>query len=626
MKSILLGSIKSKLVVMFLVIALVPVVILGAVAYMFSKATLTKQITQDFDAISNGKEQAVVQYLIGAKRALAVYGHAKTIIDGLRNINNKTISSPQAIKELNDYVEERIKINPLVQEFIIMDNRGKVIASTEEKEMGIDKSQDPYFTGALQKDFFIKDVYQSKTTGKIGFVASMAVKDLKTGEFVGVFAERINLQVLNEILANRMGLGETGENYLVNKDGVMITDSRFYKDLSLSQKVDSEPVRFFFTNKKDNAGVYQDYRKSLVLGSVSGEQLNKAFDYLGWVVVSEMDAKEAFAPAAQLGGIILLIMLITVILVIIFALTVSNNIANPIKKLAGVANTISGGDLTSEISIDNKDEIGQLAASFNTMQLNLKEIMSKIRDAANQITSASSEILAASQQQAAGAREQSAAVSETTSASKELSKSAEQVGENIKRVSEVAAHAMIGMAKIKEAIGKTGQIIASLSEKSQKIGKITEVIDDVADQTNLLAVNAAIEAARAGEEGKGFTVVADEIRKLADSTAKSTKDITALIEIIQHEMSNVIMSMETSVTSVDEETKLSQESAERAKEISMGTTQQVAGSKQIADAMSNIDEAMKQIAQSSQQSQVAVKQLTGLAQDLKNVSGKFKIE
>ena len=242
-----------------------------------------------------------------------------------------------------------------------------------------------------------------------------------------------------------------------------------------------------------------------------------------------------------------------------------------------------------------------------------------LTNASGQIGSASSEILAATQQQAAGAREQSAAVSETTAASKELSKSAEQVGDSIKRVLEVATHALSGMAKIKGAIGKTGQIITSLNEKSQKIGKITEVIDDVADQTNLLAVNAAIEAARAGEQGRGFTVVADEIRKLADSTAKSTKDITALIEVIQHEMSNAIMSMETSIVSVDEESKLSQESAERSEEIAMSATQQISGSKQIAEAMSNIDEAMKQIAVSAQQSQVAVKQLTDLGKALKDM-------
>jgi len=245
--------------------------------------------------------------------------------------------------------------------------------------------------------------------------------------------------------------------------------------------------------------------------------------------------------------------------------------------------------------------------------------VNSLSNAVNQITSAGNEILAASQEQASGAREQSSAVAETTSAAKELSLTSEQVGDSIKRVSVAATHALAGMAKIKEAVAKTSAMITSLGEKSQQIGKITELIDDVADQTNLLAVNASIEAARAGEQGRGFTVVADEIRKLADSSAKSTKDITALIEIIQHEMSNSVMAMETSVTSIDEEAKLASETADSAKEIAMSTTQQISGSKQIADAMSNIDEAMKQIAAGAAQSQAAVKQLTGLAEELKKL-------
>jgi len=168
-------------------------------------------------------------------------------------------------------------------------------------------------------------------------------------------------------------------------------------------------------------------------------------------------------------------------------------------------------------------------------------------------------------------------------------------------------------------------MVTSLGERSQKIGKITELIDDIADQTNLLAVNASIEAARAGEQGKGFTVVADEIRKLSDSTAKSTKDITDLVELIQHEMTNSIMAMESSVKSVDEEAKLAQQTAERSKEIAMSANQQISGSKQISDAMLNIDEAMKQVAAGAQQSQAAVKQLTDLAKSLGALVGKFKV-
>ena len=297
----------------------------------------------------------------------------------------------------------------------------------------------------------------------------------------------------------------------------------------------------------------------------------------------------------------------------------------PLNSLAAAADQIAHANLTQEVKVRSNDEIGRLAASFNHMMAGLKNIIKKVQEATSQITVASNEILAASQQQAATAHHQSSAVAETTTAAKELSATSVQVGESIRKVSQVAAHALTGMSKIKEAISKTHHMLIALGEKSQEIGKITGVIDDVADQTNLLAINAAIEAALAGEQGRGFTVVASEIRKLADSTAQSTQDITALIALIQHEISDAIRSMEQSVQGVDEETSLARQTTEKTKEIEMSANLQVSGFKQIAESMMSIDEAMKQIAVGAQQSQISGRRLSELAGELKTLASKFQL-
>ena len=610
-------SLKSKLLVIFLVISLVPLVLGAIIAYNVSSVALKSEIFNHLGSVTDSRANHIADYI--SNELIIIAGLARG-----SKLEAEFEKSAPALEALQDVITRDISRFPMFAEIFIMDASGKIIATSDKAHLDLDKSNDEYFTGALSGKPHFKSVYKSSLTGKIGYSVSAPIIHKGTGKIVGVYAARADMAKLNKISTDDTGMGRTGELYLVNEDGFIVTASRLTgESVILNQKAINEAVQQAFTGK-DVLGIFTDYRGQKVLGHYAIDEDITKVTGKRFCVVAEIDAGEVMAPLKKLSSTLVLITMFFAAVVVFISMAVSKKISDPIKAISVVALKVASGDLAVSIPVIGEDEIGQLASSFNTMTSNLNAIVTKLRASVSQITSASSEILAASQQQAAGAREQSAAVSETTSAARELSKSAEQVGDSIKRVSEVATHALAGMAKIKEAMAKTGEIITSLSEKSQKIGKITEVIDDVADQTNLLAVNAAIEAARAGEQGRGFTVVADEIRKLADSTAKSTKDITALIELIQHEMSNAIMSMETSVNSVDEESKLSQESAERSKEISMSTTQQVAGSKQIAEAMSNIDEAMKQVAIGAQQSQVAVKQLTELSKELKVLTEKMK--
>lgn len=625
MANLLKKSLKVRVFVIFLAVAIVAVSVLGFIAYFAGENILQRQILDSYKNISNSREGEIMMVLEEAKTEFSLLTGDYHVRELTEKIVKNDPDAQRSLQELTAYIKNFLSVSKNSYEYFIVDMRGKILASTEEAHVGVDRTKDEYFING-QKGLYIKDVNKSDLTGQVGFVVAGPLQAVHSGEPLGVFCIRRNLSQMNAIIANHEGMGETGDIYVVNKDGYIFTNSLFDAEEALKKKIETEPVRLWQSQRKEFTGLYRGFTGQMVLGSAHGSDLAKATGDLGWLLIAKIDAQEAFLPIRKLGLTILLIGLMISILVALIAYRIAAGIVNPITVIAQVARRVGEGDLTQNVAETSaQDEIGNLATGFRSMITGLRSILMKVQETTGQITASGTEILAASQEQASAAREQSSAVAETTSAAKELSTTSESVGESIKKVAQVAAHAMAGMAKIKESIDKTNGMLNSLGEKSQKIGKITDLIDDVADQTNLLAVNASIEAARAGEQGRGFTVVADEIRKLADSTAKSTKDITSLIELIQHEMSNAIMSMEQSIQSVDEEARLAQQTTEKTKEIAMSTHQQISGAKQIADAMMNIDETMKQVATGAQQSQAAVKQLMAMAGELNHLAAKFKL-
>jgi methyl-accepting chemotaxis protein len=312
------------------------------------------------------------------------------------------------------------------------------------------------------------------------------------------------------------------------------------------------------------------------------------------------------------------------------------------QKLMVEMNRFAEGDLTVEIIPEKEDDIiGKIFNQFNQVVKNIKAMIISLTDAVQATASASAQISSSAEEMAAGAQEQSTqtteiagAVEQMTKTILETSKNAASAAEQAKSAKEVA-HAggkstedtIVGMTRISQVVEQAANTIKELGKSSEKIGTIIEVIDDIADQTNLLALNAAIEAARAGEHGRGFAVVADEVRKLAERTTKATKEIGSMIKEIQKDTSGAVMAMESGTSEVEKGMALANESGHSLQEIINTTNgvldvinQVAAASEEQSSAAEQISHSIEGINSVTQQSAAGVQEIARAAEDLNNLT------
>jgi len=393
-------------------------------------------------------------------------------------------------------------------------------------------------------------------------------------------------------------------------------------------------------------------------------------------------SQETSAKVSNVKSVVLMISIVTLVIGMLIAFYISRIISKPVIAVAEAAKQIAEGDLSiSDIHIKNRDEIGEMARSFNHMKQNLRELIRKVSISSEQVAASSEELYAGSEQSAEAANQVATSIQEISGATdaqmksmEENRKAMEESAAGLQRIAESASTVLESSTEVlheaeqgNEVIVKTirqmesinlsvqeaAAVIKDLGENSKQIGKIIEVISDIANQTNLLALNAAIEAARAGENGKGFAVVADEVRKLAEQSKQSSEQIAVLIQNIQENTRHAVSVMEKGteevksgsaivhqageafhhiLDSIQQVTNQVQEVSAATEEISASTEQLTASIDQITRISTDISMNTQAVAAASEEQLASMEEITAsadslskLAQELQNEVTKFKV-
>jgi signal transduction histidine kinase len=368
-------KIGQKFILSFLILTIGPLLSVAYLSYSISKYQLEKKIVDSFTALNNARASHInniVQLQFNQARELASTFLSRQVseasTDGHWQPNKVQGDLESILKEIMDKPHSRyLNIDRIsdVRSIGLVDLSGKVIADTNKEQIGTVLPREDMEL-IKEKGRFFGGLHQDKQSGQSYLVVLDGLRFWDIGEFTGAIFMRFQGDILNKITGDFSGLGVSGESYLVNRDLVMITPSRFQSDSAFKRKVDTPASRSCFAGS-DAPLMYQSYSGKPVLGVAS------YLAELDWCLISEMETREAFLSIEQLRNVMLLLIAIVVTLVLIFIDLINRIFISPIIELRNAANRVGAGHFDVQVKARSRDELGELTQTFNQMIANLKQ-------------------------------------------------------------------------------------------------------------------------------------------------------------------------------------------------------------------------------------------------------------
>ncbi|KHD37454.1 chemotaxis protein [Clostridium acetobutylicum] len=561
-------SIRVKLVAILLLLCLIPIMISGV--YNYYKAS---------ELLSNQFESSTLETLKAVSNSMNSYfsvfeSEINLMAENpmLKNMDN----DPRGIQGTYDLFESVMKSrNDILKVYIGEPNKNFVNCPKTKMPDSFDPTMRPWYKNALNKtgEIVYTGPYKAASTGKMVISLSKTIEN--NGKVVGVVSMDLSLDELSRKLSNTK-IGQSGYIFVTDSNGVMIS----HPDKSLLGNNSTVTALSYWKDVKKTSSGFETY-------SYKGKQKYIVYNTdnrTGWKMMASMPTSELTSKTKSIQSAGITIFVLIAVIGTVIAIFVSRSITSKIIILKEIFKKASQGDLTAEVNIRTKDEFEELGNSFNVMTTKIGELILSLTSSSQVISKTSgdvnrmaletnnavNEVATSIDQVAQGASETAHDIQSSVEAINNLAEKIDEIdkltndmistSDKSNKLSNEGLEVMHSLTdkteKNIEASKGVTLVVSAMKEETDKISMITDTINEIADQTNLLALNAAIEAARAGEAGKGFSVVADEIRKLAEQSTSATNEIQELISGIKDKTDSAVRSMELSNIIVGEQSEV----------------------------------------------------------------------